>query len=166
MKKFIKRTGLNSKELGVISFLLITFCAGLVIKLSGWNKPNEYDYSETDKNFESRLKSAFEELKPSDSDSLRILRAKELNVLADSLGLEIEMNTKEKKTLKPGFKININTALAADLLSLPGVGEVMAERIIEYRDKNGKFRNPEDLKKVKGIGEKKFEDMKENIITE
>lgn len=166
MKMFMKNTGLTSKELGVISFLLITFCAGLVIKLSGWNKPNEYDYSETDKNFESRLKSAFEELKPSDNDSLRNLRSKELNALADSLGFEIEMYTKEKKTIKPGTKININTALAADLLILPGIGEVMAERIIEYRDKNGIFRNPEDLKKVKGIGDKKYEDMKEHITTE
>ncbi len=166
MKMFMKNTGLTSKELGVISFLLITFCAGLVIKSSGWNKPNEYDYSETDKNFESRLKSAFEELKPSDNDSLRNLRSKELNALADSLGFEIEMYTKEKKTIKPGTKININTALAADLLILPGIGEVMAERIIEYRDKNGIFRNPEDLKKVKGIGDKKYEDMKEHITTE
>lgn len=166
MMKFMKNTGLTSKELGVISFLFITFCAGLVIKLSGWNKPNDYDYSETDKNFESRLKSAFEELKPSDNDSLRNIRSKELNALADSLGFEIEMNSKEKKTIKPGTKININTALAADLLILPGIGEVMAERIIEYRDKNGIFRNPEDLKKVKGIGDKKYEDMKEHITTE
>jgi comEA protein len=166
MKKFIKKTGLTSKELGVISFLLVTFCAGLLVKYSGWKKPNEYDYSETDKNFESRLKSTFEELKSAPEDSIAKLRATELNALADSLGLEIENNTKEKKTLKPGVKVNINTALAADLLELPGIGQVMAERIIEYRETNGKFRNTEELKKVKGIGERKFDDIKEHLTIE
>ncbi|NOS85058.1 MAG: hypothetical protein HOP31_07945 [Ignavibacteria bacterium] len=166
MKKFIKKTGLTSKELGVISFLLVTFCAGLLVKYSGWKKANEYDYSETDKNFESRLKSTYEELKSAPGDSNAKLRSTELNALADSLGLEIENNAKERRSLKPGVKVNINTALAADLLELPGIGQVMAERIIEYRETNGKFSSPEELKKVKGIGDKKFDDIKNHIITE
>ena len=48
--------------------------------------------------------------------------------------------------------LNLNTASAADLDSLPGIGQSIAERIIEYRTTNGPFQSVEDLQKVKGIG--------------
>ena len=166
MKKFINSTGLTSKEIGVIIFLLITLCAGIIIKYSGWKKPGEYDYSETDKNFESRLKSSFEDLNSTSADSISRQRTEELTALADTLGFEIEKNINEKKKLKAGVKININTALAQELTALPGIGLIMAERIIEYREDHGKFKTPDDLKKVKGIGDKKFEEISIYIITE
>ena len=166
MKKFINSTGLTSKEIGVIIFLLITLCSGIIIKYSGWKKPGEYDYSETDKNFESRLKSSFEDLNSTSTDSISRQRTEELTALADTLGFEIEKNINEKKKLKAGVKININTALAQELTALPGIGLIMAERIIEYREDHGKFKTPDDLKKVKGIGDKKFEEISIYIITE
>lgn len=52
--------------------------------------------------------------------------------------------------------LNINTATAEQFTLLPGIGEVLAQRIVDYRAKNGAFREIEDLKKVSGIGEKKF----------
>lgn len=58
--------------------------------------------------------------------------------------------------------ININTADAAELMKLKGVGEKTAEKIIEYRVQTP-FEKPEDIMNVKGIGEKKFEDIKDNI---
>lgn len=54
-------------------------------------------------------------------------------------------------------KVNINSATAEQLSLLPRVGEVVAARIIEFRDKNGRFKAPEDLMLIKGIGEKTFE---------
>jgi competence protein ComEA len=48
-------------------------------------------------------------------------------------------------------------------VSLPGIGESMAERILLYRQDNGKFKTITDLKKIKGIGDKKFERLKEFI---
>lgn len=51
-----------------------------------------------------------------------------------------------------------------DLLKLPGLGESLAQRIINYREGNGKFKNIEALKTVSGIGEKKFESLKEYIV--
>ena len=60
----------------------------------------------------------------------------------------------------PVKQININEATAAELSGLPGVGEKIAERIIEYRNKKGPFRSVEDLQNVKGIGKKMFAKIK------
>ncbi len=60
-------------------------------------------------------------------------------------------------------KININTANQAQLEELEGIGETTALRIIEYRKQNGKFKTIEDLKNVKGIGEAKFNKIKNDI---
>ena len=56
--------------------------------------------------------------------------------------------------------LNINTATSAQLETLPGLGKAVAERIVEYRDKNGNFKKVEDLMNVKGIGEKSFLKLK------
>jgi competence protein ComEA len=60
-------------------------------------------------------------------------------------------------------KININTASQAELQQLPRIGEVVAQRIIEFREKNGKFKKIEELMKVRGIGEKTFDNLKDLI---
>lgn len=59
--------------------------------------------------------------------------------------------------------ININTAGVDRLVTLPRIGEKIAQRIIDYREKNGKFKKPADIMKVKGIGEKTFERFKDLI---
>ena len=64
---------------------------------------------------------------------------------------------------KAGPAINLNTASAADLENLPGIGAKMAERILEYRQKNGPFKKIEDLMNVKGIGEKNFLKLKARL---
>ncbi len=61
-------------------------------------------------------------------------------------------------------KVNINTANERLLQTLDGIGESMAQRIIKYRTKCGNFEVIEDIMKVEGIGEKKFEALKEYII--
>lgn len=53
--------------------------------------------------------------------------------------------------------ININTATAATLMTLPGIGEVLAQRIVDYRLAHGSFKTVAELTNVKGIGEKKLE---------
>ena len=63
----------------------------------------------------------------------------------------------------PSGPVNINTAGAEELDTLPGIGPAMAQRIIEFRETEGAFTAIEDIKKVKGIGEAKFEKMKDKI---
>ena len=63
-----------------------------------------------------------------------------------------------------GGKININTALKEQLVELDKVGPKYAERIIEYREKVAPFEKPEDIMKVKGIGEKIYEANKDRIV--
>lgn len=60
-------------------------------------------------------------------------------------------------------KININTASKEQLKTLPRIGDAYAERIIEYREKNGFFKDIKDIMKVSGIGEKMFENIKDKI---
>lgn len=60
-------------------------------------------------------------------------------------------------------KVDINKASRDELNTLPGIGDVTAERIIEYRENNGDFSKIEDLKEVSGIGEAKYEKIKEMI---
>ena len=63
-------------------------------------------------------------------------------------------------------KVNINTATVEELKTLKGVGEKKAEAIIEYRKKNGSFQTKEDLMKVRGIGKKLFDSFQERIVTQ
>jgi competence protein ComEA len=63
----------------------------------------------------------------------------------------------------PAALINLNTATAQQLDTLPGVGAKVAARIIEYRQKNGPFKKIEDLMNVRGIGEKNFLKIKDRL---
>lgn len=62
-------------------------------------------------------------------------------------------------------EVNINTATIEELMTLDGIGETYAQRIIEFRHNNGSFQAPEDILMVKGIGEKIFEANKDRIDT-
>lgn len=74
------------------------------------------------------------------------------------------VNSAKSKTAADNFSVvNINEADRVELQKLPGIGPVLADRIVEYRELNGNFSNVDELMKVKGIGEKKLAKMKENI---
>ena len=60
-------------------------------------------------------------------------------------------------------RLDLNTATAAELQELPGIGEVIAQRIIDYRDLCGHFLDPEQLMEVDGIGEAKYEKIRDLV---
>ncbi|MEW9667326.1 helix-hairpin-helix domain-containing protein [Ammoniphilus sp. 3BR4] len=64
---------------------------------------------------------------------------------------------------QPKPRVNINTASAEELTGLPGIGEVKAAAIIDYRTKQGMFKKESDLKNVTGIGDKLYEKVEEHI---
>lgn len=77
------------------------------------------------------------------------------NIIVEGAG---NMNNEEKTSI-----ININTATKEELMSLTGIGESTANKIISYREENGKFNKIEDIKNVPGIGDAKFEAIKDDI---
>lgn len=84
------------------------------------------------------------------------------NIITENPGANIikeETNTEQKNNM-----VNINKAGLEELMSLQGIGESTAWKIIEYRALNGKYKNIEDIKNVSGVGEAKFNAIK-NFIT-
>jgi len=63
----------------------------------------------------------------------------------------------------PGGKVNLNTATQAELEALPGVGPVLAQRILHYRQRQGGFRSTSELRRVEGIGDARYEQLKDLV---
>lgn len=185
MKLKEKFTGLVQKlnftqaEMKTILLLSFIIIAGFSIKyvkhLYSDDKP--YSYTAADLSFKSGAEkySALLDtgevinLTEQESDTITEYSRKELEEkirnAEDSLNSEIQKDKKGKKeSALEGKTININTATKEELISLPGIGEKMAERIINYRNDHNGFKKTEDIMKVKGIGKKKFEKIK-NYIT-
>ena len=72
----------------------------------------------------------------------------------------------EQQTTTAAPKLNINTASANELETLPGIGKGLAERIVEHRAKFGPFRRPEHLIIVRGISDKRFRALRDLITVE
>ena len=84
----------------------------------------------------------------------------EENILSNDSGEGIIDNI---ETSSKSSSLNINKATEQDLQNLPGIGPSLAAKIIAYRDENGKFTTVEDIKNVNGIGDSKYENIKDYI---
>lgn len=105
-----------------------------------------------------------------DADISNINRAKEIknheliiirNI--NDVDIEEEVNYSEINEESDDGKISINDSDISKLKEIPGIGEVKANAIITYREKNNGFKSIDELKNVEGIGEKTFEKIKDNI---
>jgi comEA protein len=158
LERFNKHFGFTKNEQRVVIFLVAAFLIGGSIKLFFKNSPfvNEpsYDYSEIEKEFD--------ELSLVSNDSLSY---------AESVGkrkndtTSVSQNARSRVSDKKEYlKININTATASELEQLPGIGASIAKNIIAYRNEHQRFHSVEELKNIKGIGEKKFASIKKFLF--
>lgn len=100
-----------------------------------------------------------------EKEEKEIVENMEDGVVISGSGMSDENNSSSENNSKNGnVKININTADIKELQKLSGIGESIALRIVTYRKENGKFNSIEDLKNVSGIGENKFNKIKNNIF--
>ncbi|HTY64380.1 MAG TPA: ComEA family DNA-binding protein [Acidobacteriota bacterium] len=93
-------------------------------------------------------------------------RARMVCILALCLGLALSsVSVMAQKSAHPSTeKININSATSEQFQSLPGIGPATAKAILEYRAKVGKFNKIDEIINVKGIGEKKFQKIKDRLV--
>ncbi|KPI50893.1 competence protein ComE [Clostridioides difficile] len=87
------------------------------------------------------------------------------NDSSNNLNLKNEPKS-ESKNISNESKVNINIATIEELDSLPGVGETTANKILQHREENGQFNSIEDIKNVNGIGDKKYENIKDLICVD
>jgi|WetSurMetagenome_2_1015567.scaffolds.fasta_scaffold08139_6 comEA protein len=170
MKQIQEYFNFTKNETKVLLFVIIILITGFSIKyiefLSANTNYSTYDYSRTEEMFKKlsrgSLNNIYKDSTGADNDN----KVKQkLQTTEDSLkSKEIKKSKKEEK-LKPK-SININTATKEILISLPGVGESTAEKIIKYRETHNGFKKIENIMKVKGIGKKKFDKMKDYIFVE
>jgi comEA protein len=167
MINFFRKIGFTKSEVLLLSALIFIFISGLLIDKLSWKPSAVLNYSRSDSVFNSKVKKLFQNLDKDSLTNLQKQNTQKLEKLNDSLLIIAENKTSNSN--KPALlktKINLNTALTADLILLPGVGEVTAEKIIEYREKTGGFKSIHQIKEIKGIGEKKFEKIKDYITVE
>ena len=72
----------------------------------------------------------------------------------------------DKTENKSSVIININTASEEELARLEGISDVLSKKIVDYREKNGKFNSVDDLKNVEGIGQKKIDNIRKYVKAE
>jgi competence protein ComEA len=168
MNNLLKYISFTKNETKIILFTVTVLAAGFSIKyykhVTGSDSETSYDFSKSDAEFKERSNNAKRnKLPPGDIDT----SVDDENDLSKKLqASDDSLNTNKESSGLLSKSININIATKNELIDLPGVGESIADKIINYRDEEKGFRKIEDLMKVKGIGKKKFEKIKEYIKVE
>jgi len=162
---------LTREEQTVLLFVAAVFVVGLGVKLTG-GIPRLSKVLVSKESIEVKIEGAVKEPGWYDipKGSLVIEGIREAGgalAQADLRGMNLGSSLKDKEEIWiPGEKLNINRASLEQLTYLPGIGPVLAQRIIEYRAKNGTFHNLSELTEIPGIGQVKFERIKERTTLE
>jgi len=154
--KLSKIIGFTQTEIKVILFLVISFLFGLAIKIyrdSSGEEYKSYNYSKEDSLFNFYRENAEKNLEKETT--------KKFDSKAEVLDFKSDGFTEKKEIPLPAEKsIDINSADMETFISLPGIGEVTAQKIIDLRIERAKFERLEELMDVNGIGKSKFNKIK------
>ncbi|MGD8307017.1 MAG: helix-hairpin-helix domain-containing protein [Ignavibacteria bacterium] len=149
--KLSKKIGFTQTEVQVILFIVVGFIFGLVIKF--YRDSNIPEYKHFDYSVQDSLFNYYKNHQPeTDSTANNTIDSKQELLEFSS----VEFNKNESSTLPGEKSIDINSADEKLLISLPGIGPSTARKILELREKRGKFMKLEELMDVKGIGNIKF----------
>lgn len=141
-RKIREHLGLTKSEAAVLLFLSFGIVLGGGVKLFHLDKADtSYDFSSSD-SFFAESSSKIDSVLAAEEDTLLSRTSEEAAVV---------------------FPIDINEARIDELTALPGIGKVTAQRIMEYRKVHGRFTSTDGLMKVKGIGAKKFERIRQHV---
>lgn len=161
-EKEIKENEEEQKEVGT----------GIFVHIDGWiQNPGVYEIKENDRvntiiekagglKEGASIKSINLAAKLSDGDKIYIPNREEEKQIETT---EVKGNNTGTVKITKNSKININKASISELKQITGIGESTANKIIDYRENVGKFKKIEDIKEVKGIGDSKYESIKDKI---
>lgn len=145
---------------------------GIFVHIDGWiQNPGVYEIKENDRvntiiekagglKEGASIKSINLAARLSDGDKIYIPNREEEKQIETT---EVKGNNTGTVKITKNNKININKASISELKQITGIGESTANKIIDYRDNVGKFKKIEDIKEVKGIGDSKYESIKDKI---
>jgi competence ComEA-like helix-hairpin-helix protein len=137
------RFAFTRSEILVILFLSSTFLCGLGVRWYNTSVQKdagaEFDYSRVDSIFTARSRT---------------------QAIPSPEGGQRTEATSPRKLVNAGEQVDINSAGREELMRLPGIGAALAERVIDYRIRNGSFDSVEELGNVRGIGAKKLERLR------
>lgn len=161
-EKEIKENKEETKEMGT----------GIFVHIDGWiQNPGVYEIKENDRvntiiekagglKEGASIKSINLAARLSDGDKIYIPNREEEKQIETT---EVKGNNTGTVKITKNSKININKASISELKQITGIGESTANKIIDYRENVGKFKKIEDIKEVKGIGDSKYESIKDKI---
>lgn len=157
---------------------------GIFVHIDGYiNNPGVYEIKENDRiktlidkaggfkegysikniNLAAKLSDGDKIYIPSVSEEKNSENNNNININSSGKGQNVKADRNNVSIMKNNSKININTANISELKQITGIGESTANKIIDYRENVGKFKKIEDIKEVKGIGEAKYESLKNKI---